>query len=189
MLERVPAAYYTDERQAILESAREFAMKEVLPVANELDPVQGEIPMSLRDKLAELGYFGILIPQEYGGLGLGIFEYVLVTEELARAWMSVASIIARGNGLGGGFSEEHRRDDAAEDGEGRVPRRLRAVRAARRLRRRLDPLPRRARPAIIGWSTVRRCGARSPTAPTFSSWWREPSPTIPSTVTPASPSS
>src|SRR6185503_17807930 len=41
VLERVPAAYYTDERQAILESAREFAMKEVLPIANELDPVQG----------------------------------------------------------------------------------------------------------------------------------------------------
>ena len=75
VLERVPAAYYTDERQAILESAREFAMKEVLPVANELDPVQGEIPMSLRDKMAELGYFGILIPEEYGGLGLGVFEY------------------------------------------------------------------------------------------------------------------
>ena len=71
--------------------------------------MQGEIPMALRDKLADLGYFGILIPQEYGGLGLGIFEYVLVTEALARAWMSVASIIARGNGLGGGFSEEHRR--------------------------------------------------------------------------------
>ncbi|HSD10172.1 MAG TPA: acyl-CoA dehydrogenase family protein, partial [Candidatus Binatia bacterium] len=109
ILERVPAAYYSEERQAILETAREFAMNEVLPVANELDPVQGEIPIALREKMAELGYFGILIPQEYGGLGLGIFEYVLVTEELARAWMSVASIIARGNGLGGGFSEEHRR--------------------------------------------------------------------------------
>src|SRR5262249_29212868 len=109
VLERIPAAYYTDERQAILESAREFAMREVLPVANELDPVQGEIPMSLRDKLAELGYFGILIPQEYGGLGLGILEYVLVTEELARAWLSVASIIARGNGLGAGFGAERRR--------------------------------------------------------------------------------
>jgi alkylation response protein AidB-like acyl-CoA dehydrogenase len=110
VIERVPAAYYSDERQAILEAAREFAMKEVLPIANQLDPVQGEIPMSLRDKLAELGYFGILIPEEYGGLGLGIFEYVLVTEELARAWMSVASIIARGNGLGGGFSEVQRRE-------------------------------------------------------------------------------
>jgi alkylation response protein AidB-like acyl-CoA dehydrogenase len=109
-LERVPEAYYTDERQAILETAREFAMKEVLPVANRLDPVQGEIPMELRQKMAELGYFGILIPQEYGGLGLGVFEYVLVTEELARAWMSVASLIARGNGLGAGFSEAKRRE-------------------------------------------------------------------------------
>ena len=110
IVERVPAAYYSDERQAILETAREFAMREVLPVANRLDPVQGEIPMELRQKMAELGYFGILIPQEYGGLGLGIFEYVLVTEELARAWMSVASIIARGNGIGAGFSEDKRRE-------------------------------------------------------------------------------
>src|SRR2546426_11299241 len=109
VVERVPAAYYSDERQAILETAREFAMREVLPVANRLDPVQGEMPMALREKMAELGYFGILIPQEYGGLGLGIFEYVLITEELARAWMSVASIIARGNGIGAGFSEEKRR--------------------------------------------------------------------------------
>src|SRR5207247_6703343 len=107
---RVPAAYYSDERQAILETAREFAMRQALPVANRLDPVQGEIPMELRQKMAELGYFGILIPQEYGGLGLGIFEYVLVTEELARAWMSVASIIARGNGIGAGFSEDKRRE-------------------------------------------------------------------------------
>ncbi len=150
VLERVPAAYYTDERQAILESAREFAMKEVLPVANELDPVQGEIPMSLRDKLAELGYFGILIPQEYGGLGLGIFEYVLVTEELARAWMSVASIIARGNGLGGGFSEEHRRVMLPKMAKGECLGAFALFGAPRRLRRRLDPLPRRASPAING---------------------------------------
>ena len=38
-----------------------------------------------------------MIPQEYGGLGLGAFEYCLVAEELARGWMSVASMIARGN--------------------------------------------------------------------------------------------
>ena len=45
--------------------------------------------------MAELGFFGILIPEEHGGLGLGIFEYALIVEELARAWMSVASLIAR----------------------------------------------------------------------------------------------
>lgn len=102
-------SYLTEERRMIQQSAREFAMKEVLPVANELDKVKGEIPMSLRDQMGKLGYFGIRIPEEYGGLGLGVFEYIIVAEELARAWMSVASIIARGNGLGGGFSEEQKR--------------------------------------------------------------------------------
>ncbi|MGZ3511586.1 MAG: acyl-CoA dehydrogenase family protein, partial [Candidatus Binataceae bacterium] len=101
--------YITDERKMIQQMARDFALEQVLPIANKLDPEQGEIPMSLRDKMAELGYFGILIPEEYGGLGLGAFEYALVTEELARAWMSVASIIARGNSLWGGVTEEDKR--------------------------------------------------------------------------------
>lgn len=82
----------------IREVAREFTLKEVLPVANKLDPIQGDIPDSLRTKLAEMGYFGIRIPEEYGGSGLGCFEYCLVAEQLARGWMSVASLIARGNG-------------------------------------------------------------------------------------------
>ncbi len=103
-------SYMTDERRMIQQAARDFAMNEVLPLANKLDPEQGDIPMALRDKLAEMGYFGIVIPEAYGGLGLGAFEYVLITEELARAWMSVASIIARGNGLGGGFTAEQRRE-------------------------------------------------------------------------------
>ncbi|MBM3643909.1 MAG: acyl-CoA dehydrogenase [Alphaproteobacteria bacterium] len=90
-------SYITPERRMIQEQAREFTLNEVLPVANKLDPERGEIPMELREKMAELGYFGILIPEEFGGLGLGCFEYCLVTEELARGWMSVASIVARGN--------------------------------------------------------------------------------------------
>ncbi|MFL6647986.1 MAG: acyl-CoA dehydrogenase family protein, partial [Sulfurifustaceae bacterium] len=103
--------HMTEERRMIQQAAREFAMKEVLPVANKLDPLNEDIPMSLREKLAEMGFFGILIPKEYGGLGLGVFEYCLVTEELSRAWMSVASLIARGNGLGiGGMSEARVRE-------------------------------------------------------------------------------
>jgi len=93
--------YMTEERLMMQESAREFVMKEVLPVANELDPIQGDIPMDLRRKMGEMGYFGIRIPEEYGGLGLGVFEYCLVAEELARGWMSVASIIARAGGVMG----------------------------------------------------------------------------------------
>lgn len=95
------SSYMTDERRAIQAQAREFTLREVLPVANRLDPEKGEIPMALREKMAEMGYFGILIDEEYGGLGLGVFEYCLVTEELARGWMSVASIIARANNLPG----------------------------------------------------------------------------------------
>jgi len=94
-------AFMTDERRMIQDAARDFTMREVLPLANKLDPVQGDIPQSLFEQMAEMGYFGILIPEAYGGLGLGAFEYCLVAEELARGWMSVASLIARGNGLFG----------------------------------------------------------------------------------------
>lgn len=106
------SGYLTEERRLIQQQAREFTMREVLPVANKLDPEKGEIPMALRDKMAEMGYFGILIDEKYGGLGLGVFEYCLVTEELARGWMSVASIIARANNLPGmeKLSEERRAD-------------------------------------------------------------------------------
>jgi alkylation response protein AidB-like acyl-CoA dehydrogenase len=89
----------TEERRMIQESAREFTRNRVRPLADKLDPIKGEMPRELIDEMAELGYFGILIPEEHGGLGLGAFEYCLVAEELARGWMSVASMIARGNAL------------------------------------------------------------------------------------------
>jgi alkylation response protein AidB-like acyl-CoA dehydrogenase len=89
----------SEERRMIQDSAREFTRTRVRPLADRLDPVKGEMPRELIDEMAELGYFGILIPEEYGGLGLGAFEYCLVAEELAQGWMSVASLIARGNAL------------------------------------------------------------------------------------------
>ena len=89
--------YLTPERIMMRDVARDFVREVVLPTANRLDPVKGDIPQALIDQMGELGFFGILIPEEYGGLGLGAFEYCLVAEELARGWMSVASIIARGN--------------------------------------------------------------------------------------------
>ena len=79
-------------------------MKRVLPLANKLDPEKGLMPRSLVEEMGALGYFGILIPQEYGGLGLGAYEYCLVAEQLSRGWMSVGSLIARGNGLIGALN-------------------------------------------------------------------------------------
>lgn len=100
--------YLTPERSEIQRLARDFAMKEVLPVANELDPQGGLIPDRVRQQMGDMGFFGLMISEEYGGLGLGVFEYCLVAEELSRAWLSVGSLLARGNGMGGDFTEEQK---------------------------------------------------------------------------------
>ncbi|SDX69702.1 Acyl-CoA dehydrogenase [Albimonas donghaensis] len=107
----VHATGLTPDRAAIRDHAREFVRREILPQVRALDNAQADIPMAMREKLAEMGYFGLLIPEEYGGLGLGCYEYCLVSEELSRAWMSVGSIIVRGNLLIGAqaMSEEMRR--------------------------------------------------------------------------------
>ncbi|MCU1623860.1 MAG: acyl-CoA dehydrogenase [Frankiales bacterium] len=90
----------TPARLALQADARAFARDAVLPVADDLDPIKGEMPPELVSEMAAKGWFGITIPAASGGLGLGVFEYSLVSEELARAWLSVASILARGQGLG-----------------------------------------------------------------------------------------
>lgn len=114
--------YMTEERLMMQATARNFALNEVLPVANKLDPEKGDIPQDLIDKMGELGFFGILIPEVLGGLGLGYFEYCLVAEELSRAWMSVGSIIARGNAFYRsvpGETDEIRKERAALMAQGK----------------------------------------------------------------------
>jgi butyryl-CoA dehydrogenase len=92
--------YLTEERLQLQREAREFATNEVMPVANELDRKEEDIPRALIAKMGEKRYFGIMVPSEYGGLGGRVFEYCLITEELSRAWMSAASVIARAQGMG-----------------------------------------------------------------------------------------
>ncbi|MEU6573643.1 acyl-CoA dehydrogenase family protein [Streptomyces sp. NPDC046805] len=99
----------TPAQEKLRDEAREFTATELLPVANELDPQHADIPWSTIDRMAELGYFGIMIDKEHGGLGLGMTEYCLVTEELARGWMSAASVIARANGTGSALADPDRR--------------------------------------------------------------------------------
>ncbi|MGY4314031.1 alkylation response protein AidB-like acyl-CoA dehydrogenase [Bradyrhizobium sp. JR3.5] len=97
MTDGTSSGWMTEERLAMQRVARDFTLKEIVPVANKLDPIKGDIPRELIERMGDLGFFGIVIPEKFGGLGLGAFEYCLVAEELARGWMSVASIIARGN--------------------------------------------------------------------------------------------
>ena len=135
--------YMTPEREMLRQIAREFTDKEVLPAANELDPKKGTIPQSLIDQMVrELGFFGIVIPEEYGGAGLGAFEYCLVAEELARGWMSVASIIARGNGFYRSIPfDEERRKRIELMATGQVPRCARHVGAGGWVGHLVDHLP------------------------------------------------
>ena len=90
-------SYMTEERQIIQQTAADFTNNVVIPTANKLDPEKGEIPAELIAEMAALGFFGIKASEEFGGSGLGCFEYCLVAEELSRGWMSVASLIARSN--------------------------------------------------------------------------------------------
>jgi alkylation response protein AidB-like acyl-CoA dehydrogenase len=99
----------TDARVKLQMDARAFAREVVLPIADELDKEKAEMPRSLIEEMSKKGWFGITIPAEYGGLGLGVFEYCLVSEELARAWLSVGGILARGQGLGTQTLDDNRR--------------------------------------------------------------------------------
>ncbi len=84
-----------DEHQQIRASVREFVEREVVPIASELDNAEEEIPLSLIAKMAELGYFGLIFPAEYGGMGLDTIAMAIVTEELSRGWLSVGSVMTR----------------------------------------------------------------------------------------------
>ena len=82
----------TDEQEEILKVVRQFVEKEILPVATELEHAD-EYPTDIVEGLKELGIFGLMIPEEYGGLGESLLTYALVVEEIARGWMSVSGVI------------------------------------------------------------------------------------------------
>ncbi len=88
----------TPEQKAIREAAREFAEKEVSPHVEELDEAQ-KYPMEIMKKAAELGFLGIIFPEELGGVGLGYVEYVLVVTELSKVDPSVGISVAAHNSL------------------------------------------------------------------------------------------
>jgi alkylation response protein AidB-like acyl-CoA dehydrogenase len=83
----------TREERMIKRTAKEFCRNEIEPMAAELDE-KGRIPDDLLKKLADIGFFGMTVPKEYGGTETGDFAHLLVIEELAYsgcpAWWPVA---------------------------------------------------------------------------------------------------
>jgi alkylation response protein AidB-like acyl-CoA dehydrogenase len=82
----------TEIQQEILSTVRTFVDKEIIPYATELEH-KDEFPEAIVEGMKEMGLFGLMIPEEYGGLGESLLTYALVVEEIARGWMSVSGVI------------------------------------------------------------------------------------------------
>jgi (2S)-methylsuccinyl-CoA dehydrogenase len=98
----------------IRDEMRKFADSEVAPQAQQWHRTNSYIPLDVLAQMSELGVFGLTIPQDYGGLGLGKESMCVVSEELSRGYIGVGSLgtrseIAAELILGGGTEEQKRR--------------------------------------------------------------------------------
>ena len=104
-----------DEMYAMIrDQFRRFANEEVTPHAHEWHLQDDYIPMEIIDKMSEMGVFGLTIPEEYGGSGLGKTSMCIVSEELSRGYIGVGSLgtrseIAAELIMGGGTEEQKKK--------------------------------------------------------------------------------
>jgi alkylation response protein AidB-like acyl-CoA dehydrogenase len=90
--------YLTQEHEMIRQTARDFAQKEIAPIAAEFDE-SGEFPYKTIRKMGEMGFMGIEVPEEYGGAGMDTLAYVLALEEICKADASHGTIMSVNNSL------------------------------------------------------------------------------------------
>jgi len=88
----------TEEQGLIQKTAKEFAVRQIRPVAAEHDR-EGSFPGEIISKLGELGFMGIMVPEEYGGSGFDCLTYVIALEEIAVSCASTAIIMSVNNSL------------------------------------------------------------------------------------------
>ena len=81
-----------DDQRSILDTVHRFVEREVMPSASALEHAD-EFPADIVDGMRELGLFGLMIPEQYGGLGASLLTYALVVEELSRGWMSLSGVL------------------------------------------------------------------------------------------------
>ena len=91
----------TEELQILRDTIRKFGKEHILPVARELDRDE-EFSNELTKQMGELGMFGTIVPEEYGGMEMDYISYIVCVEELARFDGSQAATIAAHNSLGAG---------------------------------------------------------------------------------------
>jgi short/branched chain acyl-CoA dehydrogenase len=88
-----------EEQKMLRYNIRDFAENEIAPMAQELDERE-EFSIEITKKMADLGLFGIVVPEEYGGPGMNYLSYCIAVEEIARVDGSHAATVAAGNSLG-----------------------------------------------------------------------------------------
>jgi alkylation response protein AidB-like acyl-CoA dehydrogenase len=90
----------SEEQELVRGTARAFCEREIAPYAREWDRSE-RMDRAIVEKLADVGFLGCALPEEYGGTGLDTISYCLVMEELGRADSSVRGIVSVNNGLAG----------------------------------------------------------------------------------------
>ena len=90
--------FFTQDHEYIRDLARDFAEKEIAPIANEIDH-NDEVPQHIYDTMAQMGFFGLKIPEEYGGQGLDTRAYVCVMEEICKKSITCSLLFSSANSL------------------------------------------------------------------------------------------
>lgn len=90
--------FFNEDHEDIRALAREFAEKEIAPIANDID-ANNEVPQHLYDTMAEMGFFGLKIPEQYGGQGLDTRSYVCVMEEICQKSITCSLLFSSANSL------------------------------------------------------------------------------------------
>src|SRR5256885_1046417 len=101
MLTRAHGDFLTEEQRMVRDMARDFAQAELKPHAGAWEE-EGWIPDAVVAKMGELGLFGMLVPEEWGGAPADYIAYALAVEEIAAGCASTATLMSVQNGLGCG---------------------------------------------------------------------------------------
>jgi len=82
----------SSEQAAFRDLMRDFARRSIAPVAREWE-LADRYPVEIVDEMKAMGLFGMLVPEEYGGIGIDAVSYSIVFEEISKAWMGIAGIL------------------------------------------------------------------------------------------------
>src|SRR5438309_1275485 len=90
---RLAVNFELSERQyAFRDLMRDFARRSISPVAREME-LAGRYPDEIVEEMKAMGLFGMLVPEEHGGIAIDAVSYSIVFEEISKAWMGIAGIL------------------------------------------------------------------------------------------------